>query len=260
MEIQFKHATLGYGEKVVLKDVNLTLSTGKTTCVIGKNGAGKTTLFKSLLGLIPVLSGEILFDGKNVSQWSRRKFARMVSYVSQSRITAFPYSALDVVLFGRLAHLPSFASPRKKDVEIAEECLELLNISHLRDRVFTHLSGGEQQMVIIARALAQQPAFLVMDEPTANLDFSNQAKIICQVNALKNTSLGVLMATHTPSQAEMCHADVIVIHNGTVWKQGNYDEIITERLLQEIYDVEVEICPACKQLKIKNKSLILHSK
>jgi iron complex transport system ATP-binding protein len=154
----------------------------------------------------------------------------------------FPFTVFDVVLFGRTAHLPRFSSPRRIDRRIAEECLEKLQIIHLRNRIFTQLSGGEQQMVIVARALAQQPSFLVMDEPTSGLDFGNQIKIISQVNELKYDSMGVLMATHSPDHAFLCRAGVMVAHNGKIWKTGDCNQIITENVLKEIYDVDVRIC------------------
>ncbi|MDR3260388.1 MAG: ABC transporter ATP-binding protein [Tannerella sp.] len=242
MRLEIKNATLGYYGKAVLKDVNLELSTGRTTCIIGRNGVGKTTLFKSILGILPLLQGEILLDGKSAPVWNRRAFARIVAYVPQARSLPFPFTAFDVVLFGRTAHLQSFSSPGKKDRRIAEACLERLQISHLKDRIFTQLSGGEQQMVVVARALAQQPAFLIMDEPTSNLDFGNQIKIINQVNQLKNDSLGILMATHSPDHAFMCGAEVVVVHREGIWQRGNCNRVITQPVLKEIYGVDVTVC------------------
>ena len=234
MKLEIRNATLGYFGKAVLRNVNLELTAGKTTCLIGKNGAGKTTLFKSLLGILPVLKGEILLDGRDIKRWQRRDYAQVIAYVPQARTLPFPFTAFDVVLFGRTAHLSHFASPGKRDRQIAAECMERLQISHLRNRIFTQLSGGEQQMVIVARALAQQPLFLVMDEPASNLDFGNQIRIISQVNRLKNDSLGILMATHSPDHAFMCRADVMVVHNGTIWKPGTCDRIITEKMLKNL--------------------------
>ncbi|KAA6301775.1 MAG: iron complex transport system ATP-binding protein [Candidatus Ordinivivax streblomastigis] len=242
MQLKIHNATLGYPQKDVLRNVNLELHTNKTTCILGKNGAGKTTLFKSILGILPLLKGNVSLDGKNISDWSRRQFARAVAYVPQARSLPFPFTVFEVVLFGRTAHLSVFSSPRKKDRMIAEECLEKLQIIALKNRIFTQLSGGEQQMVIVARALAQQPSFLIMDEPTSSLDFGNQLKIINQVNKLKDDSLGILMATHSPDHAFMCEADVAIVHNGIIWKQGNSKEVITEEVLKDIYDVNVNVC------------------
>ena len=242
MKLEIKNATMGYFGKAVLHNVNLELTAGKTTCLIGKNGAGKTTLFKSILGILPLLRGEILLDGRDVRRWRRRDYAQVIAYVPQARTLPFPFTAFDVVLFGRTAHLSHFASPGKRDRQIADECMEKLQVSHLRNRVFTQLSGGEQQMIIVARALAQQPLFLVMDEPASNLDFGNQVRIISQVNRLKDDSLGILMATHSPDHAFMCNAGVMVVHDGKIWKSGDCNRIITEDVLKEIYGVDVCIC------------------
>jgi iron complex transport system ATP-binding protein len=243
MKLEIRNAVLGYHKKTILKHVNMEVHTGQTLCILGKNGSGKTTLFKSLLGVLPLLQGEILLNGENIKAWNRRKFARTIAYVPQARSLPFPFTVFEVVLFGRTAHLPAFSSPGKKDRIIAEGCLDRLKITHLKDRIFTQLSGGEQQMVIVARAMAQQPAFLVMDEPTSSLDFGNQIKIISQVNELKDDSLGILMATHSPDHAFMCDADVAVVHKGGIWQQGACNRIITEEILKEIYDIEVKIFP-----------------
>jgi iron complex transport system ATP-binding protein len=244
MKLEIRNATMGYRRKAVLKNVNLELHTGQTICLLGKNGAGKTTLFKSVLGLLPLLEGEVRLDGKNIGAWSRQKFARQIAYVPQARALPFPFTVFDVVLFGRTTHLPVFASPARKDRVIAEECLDRLRIADLKDCIFTQLSGGEQQMVIVARALAQQPSFLIMDEPTSSLDFGNQVKIINQVNELKKSGeLGILMATHSPDHAFMCDADVAIIHRSEIWKQGNCNGMVTENVLKEIYGVSIKVCP-----------------
>jgi iron complex transport system ATP-binding protein len=241
MRLEIRDATLGYGRKPVLTNVCLTLETGETVCILGRNGAGKTTLFKSVLGLLPLLSGQILLNGKDTGKWQRQHFARMVAYVPQAHSLPFPYKVEDVVLFGRTAHLSRFASPDRKDRRIAGECMERLHIAHLKDRIFTQLSGGEQQLVIVARALAQQPSFLVMDEPTSNLDFGNRIKIIRQINDLRNEALGILMATHSPNHVFMCDARVVVVHRGGIWRQGNANEIVNEDMLREVYDVKAHI-------------------
>jgi iron complex transport system ATP-binding protein len=253
MKLEIKNGVFGYPNKPILTDINFELNTGEIVCVLGKNGAGKTTLFKSMLGVLKPLSGSILLNGKPIEHWNRPQFARLVGYIPQARSLPFPFTVMDVVLFGRTAHMSAFGSPGKKDRLLAEECLELLNITHLKNRTFTHLSGGEQQLVIIARALAQQPSFLIMDEPTSSLDFGNQIKIIRQVNALKNNSLGIIMATHSPDHAFMCDANVAIIHEGKIWKTGHSNDIVTEELLKEIYGVKVKIRslenkPECSRL------------
>jgi len=241
MKLEIKNGVFGYPNKPILSDINFELSTGEIVCVLGKNGAGKTTLFKSMLGVLKPLSGSILLNGKAIENWNRSQFARLVGYIPQARSLPFPFTVMDVVLFGRTAHMSAFGSPGKRDYIIADECLDMLNITYLKNRTFTHLSGGEQQMVIVARALAQQPSFLIMDEPTSSLDFGNQIKIIRQVNALKNNSLGIIMATHSPDHAFMCDAKVAIIHEGRIWKTGHSNDVLSEEILKEIYGVEVKV-------------------
>ena len=134
------------------------------------------------------------------------------------------------------------SSEGKKDRLLVDECLDKLKISYLRNRIFTPLSGREQQMVIVARALAQQPSFLIMDEPTSSLDFGNQIKIIRQVNDLKDESLGILMATHAPDHAFMCDVDVAVVHQNKIWKRGYCNDVITTDVLMEIYRTNISVC------------------
>lgn len=240
--LELKNATLGYRKQIILEKVSFTLETEQVTCIIGRNGAGKTTLFKSMLDILPLIRGEMLLDGESIKKWNKAKYARKVAYVPQIHSVPFPFTAFEVVLLGRTAHLPGFVSPGRKDRLIAEECMERLKISSLRNRIFTQLSGGEQQMVIVARALAQQPSFLIMDEPTSSLDFGNQIKLIKQICALQDHSLGILMATHSPDQAFILNADVAVVHKGGIWKRGHCNDIITPDILKEVYRTSISVC------------------
>jgi iron complex transport system ATP-binding protein len=241
MNLEMKHVTLGYKNKEVLSDVDFELRTGDIMCLLGPNGVGKTTLFKALLGFIKPFSGKITLNGTDISEWSRKEFARMVGYIPQTHNTPFPYKVEDVVLFGRTAHLGLLSSPSYKDRIIAGECMEMLGITRLKDRFFTELSGGERQMVIIARALAQQPHFLVMDEPTSNLDFGNQVKVMQKINELKNSSLGIIMATHSPDHAFVFGSKAMFISKGKTLKCGLADETITEERLHSVYGVDVSV-------------------
>jgi iron complex transport system ATP-binding protein len=241
MKLEITNVSLGYGKKTVLSDIDLEVNTGEIVCLIGPNGVGKTTLFKAILGFLKPSSGHIYLNGTDVSRWNHKEFARCIAYVPQAHNTPFPFSVMDVVLFGRTAHLGVFDSPGRKDRIIAEECMELLNISHLKKQPFTQLSGGERQMVIIARALTQQPHFLIMDEPTSNLDFGNQIMVLNQIKELKNQSLGIFMATHSPDHAFLCGSKVVIMHNGHLFSFGDPETIITEESLKEVYGVDVMI-------------------
>lgn len=167
MELTLKHGTCGYGTTPILKDVSLTLRQGEIVCILGPNGIGKTTIFRSVLGFLKLLEGEVLLDGVPRDRMRARDFAKCVGYVPQSHEPPFPYSVPDVVVIGRAAHLRPFEAPGLEEYRIVDQVLNMLEISYLREKTYTRISGGERQMVLIARALAQNFGLLVMDEPTA---------------------------------------------------------------------------------------------
>jgi len=255
IQFDFVHADLGYGTHKVLSDVNLSVQGGSITCLIGPNGAGKTTFFKSILGFLPLISGSILLNGKSITRFSTKELARYIAYVPQAHNTPFPYKVIDVVLFGRSAHLGYFNAPGRKDRMIAESNLDLLEIKHLAERSFSELSGGEQQLVIIARALTQETSFLIFDEPTSNLDYGNQIRVIQKIKSLKNQSIGILMATHSPDHAFMLSSQVIIIDKGSI-EIGNPDQALTTATLKQTYGVEVQIFETPNGVSPKRKICI----
>lgn len=241
ISLDLSHTDLGYSGRVVLRDVSLTIQTGEIVCLLGPNGVGKTTLFKTILGFIKPLAGLITIGGTDISRFSPKDFARLVAYVPQLHHSPFPYTVRDVVLFGRTVHLDLFASPGKKDRDIADSCLELLKITHLAERAFSELSGGERQMVIIARALTQEARFIILDEPTSNLDYGNQVRIIRKIGELRKQSVGILMATHTPDHAFMIGSKVVVVDHGSLFCCGKPETTLTPDTLRQIYGVEVQV-------------------
>ncbi|MCF0120991.1 MAG: ABC transporter ATP-binding protein, partial [Oscillospiraceae bacterium] len=182
----------------VLKDISLELEHGGIACLLGPNGTGKTTLLRCLLGLNKPKKGEILLDGQNLEQVPMRKRASLMAYVPQSSSIAFAYDVREIVMMGRVSHLAPGASHTEADKKAVMECLEKLQIADLAERRFMELSGGERQMVLVARAMAQQARYLIMDEPTANLDYSNQIKILRTIKELAKSGYGVLMTSHYP--------------------------------------------------------------
>jgi iron complex transport system ATP-binding protein len=236
---EFRNATLGYGTQPVLTNLNLTVSSDSVTCLLGSNGVGKTTLFRSALGFLPPMNGEILLNGKQTTRYTPREFARQVAYVPQAHHTPFPYKVKDVVLFGRTVHLGYFGTPSRQDRKVAERTLDLLELRHLSDRPFPELSGGERQMVLIARALAQEASFLILDEPTSNLDYGNQCRVLQKIRSLQDQSIGILMATHSPDHAFMIGTQVIVLQGSSLVQCGHPQEILTTETLQQTYGVDV---------------------
>jgi iron complex transport system ATP-binding protein len=236
---EFRRADLGYGHHKVLSDLNLTIASHSVTCLLGPNGIGKTTLFRSLLGFLPPLKGEIRLNGQNIAHYKPRSLARHVAYVPQAHHTPFPYKVLDVVLFGRTAHLGYFGKPGHRDRILAEENLDLLDIRHLSERPFPELSGGERQLVLIARALTQEASFLILDEPTSNLDYGNQCRVLQKIRSLEDQSVGILMATHSPDHALMIGSQVIILGEDRLCQTGLPEEMLTPETLKQTYGVDI---------------------
>lgn len=241
MNLEISHAVCGYGSTAVLKDISFTVDRGEVLCLLGPNGVGKTTLFKTILGFQKLLAGKILLDGSNIQSWTRNRLARVIGYVPQTHTPPFPFSVLDVVVMGRTPHLGMFSSPTKKDIAIAEEALDILKISYLKNKIYTEISGGERQMVLIARALSQQPQILVMDEPTSNLDFGNQIRVLEQINRLSKSGLTVIMTSHFPDHAFLCSTKVVIMQKNGLYQKGSAKEVLTEENLRAAYGVEVKI-------------------
>ena len=241
MRLQVDNLIFGYGEKIVGAGVSFALEAGEVLCLLGPNGAGKTTLFKTILKLVAPLGGVISADGETIGKWSRRRLARLFGYVPQAQLGFFPFTIREVVLMGRTAHIGVFTTPSSRDAEVAERMLYLLGIGHLADRTYTEVSGGERQLTLIARALAQEPKVLVMDEPTASLDFGNQIRVLSEIKTLASHGIAVILSTHDPDQAFLCAQRVAILHQGRLAHIGPPEDVITPSILRAVYGVEVEI-------------------
>ena len=209
--------------------------------MLGKNGVGKTTLFKTLLNLMPKVSGQILLDGKDIQDFSNQDFAKKVAYVPQHSRAPFAFSVLNVVIMGRTAQMGFFGSLSKKDKDLAVAALDQLHIGHLKDRNFLELSGGQHQMVMIARALVQEPEYILFDEPTSALDFGNQLEVLTEIISLKEQNIGILMTTHSPDHAFLCGGDALLIKNTHDYLIGPVDDVLTAQTLSDAYGVDVHI-------------------
>lgn len=173
MLLELTNVACGYGAVPLFQNISFTVARGETLCLLGPNGVGKTTLFKTILGLLPPAAGIIRMEGKDIARWGAEERARHIAYVPQTHTPPFPFTVRDVVLMGRAARIGRLGVPGKRDCTAAAEAMGLLGITHLAEKVYTKTSGGERQLVLLARALAQEPELLCMDEPTASLDFGN---------------------------------------------------------------------------------------
>jgi iron complex transport system ATP-binding protein len=244
MKLEVKNIYSGYGRRHILHDVSFTVKEGEILCILGPNGSGKTTLFKSMLGLLHLTQGEIKFDNQSITNMSRQKLARLIAYIPQAHTPSFHYKVQEVVLMGRTAHLGQFASPGVEDQRIAVKAMESMNILHLSDKAYTEISGGERQLVLIARAIAQQSKILIMDEPTSNLDFGNQMLVLNQVNQLAEQGYTIIMSSHNPEHAFLYASHVLLLKGGKVFQTGSPNEVMTEGILEKIYGIKVKIVDA----------------
>ncbi len=234
----------GYPRHVVGRHVSFAIGAGEVLCVLGRNGEGKSTLFKTILGLLPPHAGAVRVDGGLISEWSARQRALTFGYVPQSGGGAFPFTVAELVLMGRTAHRGPFSAPSAADREVAAEALATLGIEPLAQREWVRISGGERQLALVARALAQEPRILVFDEPTASLDFGNQVRVLDAIRGLaENRGLTVLLSTHHPEQAFACADRVAVLAGGELLRIGQPAEVITTETLRECYAVEVAVLP-----------------
>jgi iron complex transport system ATP-binding protein len=241
MRLEARNLDFGYRGRRVGNDVSLSLESGEVLCLLGPNGSGKTTLFRTLLGLLPSQGGQVAVDGQDLGTRARDEIARLVSYVPQAHAAFFPFTVREVVLMGRTAHLGVFSSPSRKDREIAQDALERMRLAPLAESIYTRVSGGERQLTLIARALAQEASIVVMDEPTANLDFGNQVRVLEQIQSLARSGIGVLLSTHDPDQAFLCATRVAMLHEGRLARYGMPGEVITAGSLKQIYGVDVTV-------------------
>jgi iron complex transport system ATP-binding protein len=250
MRLTARDLSIGYGNRVVGSGISLTVVPGEVLCLLGPNGAGKTTLFRTLLGLQPPLAGTVAIDGVKLEFLKPYDIAQRLAYVPQAHVTEFSYSVLDIVLMGRTARLRSFASPGSEDRRTALDKLKSLGIGELAFEDYTQISGGQRQLVLIARALTQGAPFLVMDEPTASLDFGNQAMVLARIRELAAEGYGIVLSTHDPDHALMVATRVAIIAEGGLKAAGKTREIVTAEALSVLYRtaVEVEVTPSGRRV------------
>ncbi|PIE54925.1 MAG: ABC transporter [Dethiosulfovibrio peptidovorans] len=240
MAVIFSDLSCGYGRTPLISGLSGTVESGQVLAVLGPNGVGKTTFFRSILGLIPLMAGSLTVDGYAVLRQSPRERARLMAYVPQESPSPYGYSALDMVTMGRTCHLGPWTSPSRRDKEVAKAELAALGIGSMAERSYTTLSGGERQLVLVARALAQEPSVLVMDEPTASLDMANRHGVMSTVRKVTGRGISVIFSTHSPEEAYRYADQVLLMGTGSVsW--GGAREIISDASMSKLYGLPVHI-------------------
>ncbi|HNR57053.1 MAG: ABC transporter ATP-binding protein [Methanothrix sp.] len=261
--IEVRDLSFGYNGILILNGIDLSIDRGSTVTLLGPNGCGKTTLLKTINDLLKPASGSVVIDGKLASTMGAGELARVLGYVPQDHRSSFPFTSFDIVLTGRIPHISTFSSPGARDFEEAHRALELVGAGHLSDRPYTQISGGERQMVMIARALAQDPHFLLLDEPTSYLDFKNQVKVLKTIRSIAlRERVTVIMTLHDPNHA-LAYSDRVILMRrlpseadkagphlglrgggpsmGNVVAYGPPAEVMTPENMEKAYGMKVEI-------------------
>ena len=238
---EVKNISFSYDGEEIFSDISFSIDRGDVLCILGPNGTGKTTLIKCLNGLHEVNSGEILINGENMKKLSFKEISRHIGYIPQSHVPSFPFKVLDVVLMGRAPYLNLSDSPKKEDMEIALNSLKTLGIEKLKDKEYTNLSGGERQLVFLARVLCQKPDILILDEPTSHLDFGNQIKLLEIIDNLAKTGLSIIMSSHFPDHAFLSSTKVAIMKDRRFIDFGTPDDVVCEENLRKAYSIDVRL-------------------
>ncbi len=245
------------GKEKIFENINLSIENKDVLCILGPNGTGKSTLIKCMNGLLKLNSGNIFLNDEDIYSLNNTELAKIIGYIPQSHNSTFAFSVFDVVLMGRAPHLTVTSSPGEKDFKIADKALESLGIFHLKDKTYTEISGGERQLVLLARVLAQEPKLLLLDEPTSHLDFGNQIRTLEVINRLSKRGLSVIMTSHYPDHAFLSSNKVAIMNNGSIMAMGSPEEVITEKNMREAYGIDVKVMDvdenrkACIPMQIK---------
>jgi len=239
-----------YNGTPVLGRVSFAVRPGSLVCLLGPNGCGKTTLLRLMLGLLAPTGGRLLLAGRKACAMPRREMARRAAYVPQLRQTAFAYTALEMVLMGRTALSPFWGRPGARDREIALAALDRFPIAHLADVPTTRLSGGQRQLTILARAVAQQAQALILDEPMTGLDFGHQARFLEILKELCAEGRTCVMSTHFPDHALWVADHVLLLRNGRVAADGAPGDVVTGEHLGRLYDTAISVYPLGDVLRV----------
>lgn len=246
--IAIRELSFGYGSERVLEQVSFTIPPG-VTALLGPNGAGKTTLLRIILGILQPHEGAVSLAGQPLQSYARRQLSRMIGFVPQNEQITFDLSVREYVLLGRAPYVPWLELPSPADLQIVSEVLEMLGLRDFEDRPISSLSGGERQLVIIARALAQHPQILLLDEPTAHLDLANQVRVLRVIRSLQG--LTVLFTTHDPNLALAVADYTVLLRRGGGCLAGPTSALLTAEHLSRVYGVPIGVISQDGQVFIR---------
>ena len=236
-----RELAFGFPSRCVGRGVSFTLAPGESLAVLGGNGAGKTTLLRTLLGLLPPLAGDVAIDGVSLASLPANARAMQIAYVPQQDTPSYAFTVREAVLMGRAARLGAFGAPRSRDYAAAADALAALGVEALGERAITEISGGERQLVMIARALAQEASILVLDEPTASLDFGNRLRVLRELDRLRTRGMTILFSTHEPDQA-LAHADrALLLCGGRQLVLDAVERALTAENIERLYGTPVRL-------------------
>lgn len=246
--IEVRGAAFRFGEHQVFGALNFDVYAGEVLTVLGPNGCGKSTLLRCIGGALALDEGTVRLGQVDLSSLDVRSRARKIAFLFQDHTPSFPFVVLDVVSMGRTPYLSSFGSPSRSDVALAEDALEQVGMSHLKTRPYTELSGGERQLVLLARTLVQQPAVILLDEPTAHLDFKNQVRSLNRIGALAGQGMTMIMTTHDPNHAFLFPGRALLMQPGGSVVVGAASEVITEASLSASYGIDIGVLTIARPL------------
>ena len=245
-----KNISFSYNDEEIFSDISFSIQKGDVLCILGSNGTGKTTLIKCLNGLHDINSGEILINGENIKKLSFKQISKHIGYIPQAHVPSFPFNVFDVVLMGRAPYLNLTDSPKDEDKKIALDALKTLGIEDLKDKEYTNLSGGERQLVFLARVLCQKPDILILDEPTSHLDFGNQIKLLEIIDNLAKSGLSIIMSSHFPDHAFLSSTKVAIMKDRKFIDFGTPESVVTEENLRKAYSIDVKLIELDNKRKV----------
>lgn len=239
--IRFAGVTAGYGDLVAVRDVSFTIQGGELVGLIGPNGSGKSTIIRLMSGVLQPWKGQVDILGKPLPRYRQRELGRAVAVVPQDTALSSPFSVMEVVLFGRTPHLGSFGFESERDLWITRRAMERTQVASLANRLITELSGGERQRVILARALAQEPEILILDEPSAFLDIRHQVETYDLLRELRREGMTIVTVLHDLNLAALYCERLILLDGGRVARDGGPADVLTYPLLTQVYGVDVYV-------------------